>query len=458
MNQPRNGGIAAYLSITRGSIVSIAFASASISTHPLLWVLLPLAVVVLIATPLSPVLSKRPTRSFVVLTGISVWILTITRGPLSFFSATLWLPGISIWITVAAVVLLAMLFPVVQRNGRLPTWAWLLVTIWVVASGTASVLADPQTWIDVWALHGEAGEAWLNGQNPYSDLSVPNPMTQFPAGSIYEGYVYPPISLVTYALSDALAGDSRWFAILCGIGLVLAIRRLSRSGDTDVLGLLLLVSPGWPLMVQLSWTEVLSVLLLALAFVAKPGGRVRSVLFGLFIGSKQYLLFTALPVAVSWLRRRTRALILAGGVAAAAYAVGLVFGAGYVDWVFLFHLRVPPRPLGDNIPGLAELLLGIEIHFPSWMSILAGLALGGWTASRKPRTDASMLLAMVATMTPIFLFGYQAFPNYWYGVLGMFVIAQLVSSPNDDIEREDGLGRLGTLRVQAIRVPDSQSR
>ncbi|MGB8362714.1 MAG: hypothetical protein WCE80_15045 [Acidimicrobiia bacterium] len=441
--------VATFLNPRRGTVLAIAFASASISTHPLLWVFLPFALLLLVVSPKSDQLSRPATAKFTLLAAMVVWLFTVPHGPLSLFSATLWLPETSAWVTVGALTVLAAAYAMRNLSDRWRTALWVLVAVWVVLAGLASILADPETWIDVWALHHGAGSALVHGASPYSGLSVPNPMSQFPEGSVYGGYVYPPIPLFTFALTDAITGDSRWFALLCGVGLVWIFRRLSVSRDTDALSILFLVAPGWPLMVQLSWTEPLSVLLLGLAVLGRPGSRARSLILGAFVASKQYLLLTALPITASWMRRRRAALILAGTTTLVLYALGLIFGpSSYLQWAFLFHLQVPPPPLGENLPGLAELLLGIKFSIPSAVALLAGALAGSWVAWRKPRSDASMLLGMATSLAVIFFFGYQAFPNYWYGTLGVFVLGILTHRRDESFPPDPQPARPSTDSLQ----------
>lgn len=448
---PRSSPLAVFLNPRRGTVLAVAFAAASISTHPLLWVFLPFALLVLLISPRSERLAQPATARFTFLAAIVVWLFTVPHGPLSLFSATLWLPETSAWVAVGALVVLGAAYATHTGTDRAMVAVWALVAVWVVLAGLASILADPETWIDVWALHHDAGNALVHGVSPYSGLAVPNPMSQFPEGTVYGGYVYPPIPLFTFALTDAVAGDSRWFALLCGVGLVWVLRRLSSSRETEALSILFLVTPGWPLMVQLSWTEPLSVLLLALALLGRPGSRARAAMLGAFVASKQYLLLTALPIAASWVRRRRAALFLAGATAVVLYALGLFFGpAGYFQWAFLFHLQVPPPPLGENLPGLAELLLGIEFSVPSAVTLAVGVLAGTWVAWRGPRTDASMLLGMTTTMTVVFLFGYQAFPNYWYGTLGVFVLGILTNKRDGSIPPSRQPARSET---ESLRTP-----
>lgn len=453
MNQPIEEPTFSLLSTKRGTVLVIALLSMSISMFVMLWAFGLVALVVAAATRVSPFLSRRATTRFTLLAGLVTWLVTLPRGPLSLFSASIWLIKTSTWVGVAAVAVFGLAIVASKRSNRMPTLLWLLVGAWVVGSGVAAIVADPQTWIDVFALHADAGSAMLDLESPYGGRTVPNPMAQLPEGSIYEGYVYPPISLFTFALTDALLGDSRWVTLACGVALVWTVRRLSTSAVTDAIGVLFLVTPGWPLMVQMSWTEPLSVLLLAVAFVSTSGSRTRAALIGLFIGSKQYLLVTALPILASWWRRRQRSIWITGSVAMAAYAVGLLFGPStYLEWVFVFHLTLPPPPFGANIPGLAEMLLGIHVTIPSAVSLAVGSLAAIAVAMRRPRTDATMILGMTIGLTVIFAFGYQAFPNYWYQILGLLTVGALVGA-RGVTEQDDGTVQTPRVRHASAQIP-----
>jgi hypothetical protein len=177
-------------------------------------------------------------------------------------------------------------------------------------------------------------------------------------------------------------------------------------------------------MVQLSWTETISVCLLAFALAAKDSDR--PFLLGAFIASKQYLLLWAVPAASAWLGRRNRALVLTGTWAAVLYAVGALGGiSGYVESVFVFHINTPPADLGVSLPGLLSLLFDFYVAIPKVISLSLAVLVAFLLARKEPRTVGSMVLAATMSLALFFFLSSQSFPNYWYLILGGLVLSQL---------------------------------
>lgn len=372
-------------------------------------------------------LSRRASLRFIVGAGVGTGIVALGgTGTLSLFTSDPQLAFVSRLIALAGLVTLVSFGLSIIRNGRANSAAWFTVLFWVVGAAVVTILADPEPWIDVWALHADAASALGETQSPYQGRSLANAMPWFPDGSTFEGYVYPPVVLFTYALTDMALGDSRWLAVGIGALIVLMVKRLSTSATSDGIAALMLLSPGWPLMVQLSWTEPASVLLLATAFVFGPAGRLHPVLFGVLIGSKQYMLAWAVPSIASWIRRRPRALALSGVVAVATYAVGLLFGpTAFIESAFVFHVTAPTAFSGSHLPGLARMIFDYPLEIPAPITYGLAVASGWLLASRRPRSDASMVLGGLAMLSIMFLLGSQAFPNYWYFVISGASIAIL---------------------------------
>jgi hypothetical protein len=351
-----------------------------------------------------------------------VILTTIPEGPLALNRANI--RTLSILLAISALVVVAVTSLELWRGERLGRLSWLLVLTWVVASTSVTIVADSQPWIDVWQLHRDAADAIRAGVTPYSGRSVPNLMPWFPNGSTFEGYVYPPVVLLAYASADLAFGDSRWIAVLVGAGLTYCVHRISSNATTDAVALLLLLAPSWPLMTQLSWTETISVCLLAFALAAKDS--VRPFLLGAFIASKQYLLLLAVPAASAWLGRRNRVLVLTGTWAAVLYAVGALGGiSGYVESVFVFHINTPPSDLGVSLPGLLSLLFDIYVVIPRVISLSLAVVVAFFLARKEPRTVGSMVLAATMSLALFFFLSSQSFPNYWYLILGGLVLSQL---------------------------------
>ena len=90
-------------------------------------------------------------------------------------------------------------------------------------------------------------------------------------------------------------------------------------------------------------------------------------------------------------------------------------------------------PLREDSIGLAG--LGVETSLAVLLILTAGVAVWmGWRGG----SIARFQLAVAATLATAFLFGSQAFVNYWFliAVMAMIAVAESVSAPPDDIGRK----------------------
>lgn len=413
---------------SRVSVLAVALLSASLTMRGAFWIGPLIASLLLIGGLRSPVLAVTATPRFVVASGITcAGAAVLGGGSLSLFWGDATTATASAVLALIGLILTATLLTKVSRNGRTENWDWVVIAVWMVVSGLVAILVEPEPWIDVWALHRDAATALANGQNPYSSLSVSNPMPWFEEGGVLGGYLYPPISLFTFGTGHLVLGDSRWIALACAPAIVFLLRKMSSTLTTDLLAATVLLSPGWPLIVQLAWTEPLSVVLLAAAFSVSASSKARQGILGLLVASKQYLLLLGIPVVISYFRRDLKAAIRVVVVAAFGYGIGLIYGLGdYLHWVFNFHLTTPTATIGSHISGIAAMALEMDIAIPSIIGLGLGLAFGAFVASADPSSDSNLMVAVTGTLTITFLLGSQAFPNYWYFVMFCLVIAILV--------------------------------
>jgi len=417
----------------RGTVIALGMLSASLTPYLRFWILPLLAATVIVSTFWSPWLKTRATPRLILVVALGPAILAIeSYGTFTFVSATYSvlpdypaLRSASMIVAVAAVLVLLFAGRRIYVGSRLQTIDWAIIGVWMAGSGAATIILDPNAWTDVWELHRDAGFALVNGFPPYEGLAIPNPMDWFPKGSFFNGYVYPPVVLYSFGLVDYFLGDSRWVSVISGVVMLIAVRRLSTDATSDALAVLVLMTPGWPLMVQMGWTEPLSVAILAAA-LASTGRLLRPLLLGFFIASKQYLLFWALPLTVSWIRDKRGILAITGLTALGLYLVGFLHGAGgYLQWAFIFHLTAPDAPVGAGLSGLARTLFDYPLSIPTWLSAGIGVFVGVSGTVAKPRSENSAILAATLMLYAIFLTGSQAFPNYWFLVLGALTLCSM---------------------------------
>ncbi|MGA2498187.1 MAG: hypothetical protein ABSH20_10620 [Tepidisphaeraceae bacterium] len=169
----------------------------------------------------------------------------------------------------------------------------------------------PGPHIDVWHFQQESCKALLDGKNPYA-IDMPNMYGQdsFVYGRelqhedrVLFGYPYPPLSLYMALPGYRLGGDVR-YSQLAALAIAAALIALARPGILATLAaMLLLFSSRVFMVVEMAWTEpFVIVLLAAVVFCACRFPRTVPYVLGLFLASKQYLIF-AVPLAVLLLAR-----------------------------------------------------------------------------------------------------------------------------------------------------------
>ena len=337
---------------------------------------------------------------------------------------------------------------------RLAVALGLLIVL--IATGTlVSTEWNSNLGTDIYHAHRAAGAALIEGENPYTDA------VRFFDGSPYrksdriiEGYPYPPVVLSTYGLAGAFT-DPRLISTLAWIGFIAWVGwRGARfeHGSEVALGVFLVLAtlPIWSMVWYAAWTEPLSLLLLALAAVAwKKRVVVASVLLGLALASKQYLVFLA-PLVIFhrdeiWLKR----LGIAGGTAMATVLPFLVLDvAGFVASTIGNLAEIGFRPDTQSIPGLLG-AFGIEFTLPVWAWLFIGILIGalvGITAR-----SASLFAGRAGlTLGLVFMVG-LAFANYWVLVAGLLSIAAVLDAHDDSVFQ-----RIAFTRRRTVETVSSQ--
>jgi len=310
--------------------------------------------------------------------------------------------------------------------------------------GSLSVLIpnwEPVASSDVYRAHVAAGNALIDTKNPYSDAVVfesgdPNK----PDRTLVEGYPYPPPVLFTYGLLGAftdprLVSLASWLAIVLGLAVVAAGKRSVAPVALAVLALTATM-PIWRVALFMSWTEPLSMALIAGALVGILRNRRWGwFLLGIAVASKQYLVLLA-PVILMHRDVEGRR---PGWVSVATSAVVAGFPAlfglsEYYGSVIGVAAAVGFRPDTQSLNG-AIASLGGEIVLPMIVVIpvLVGLL---YALTRMDLPPASLPAAGVATLG-VALLVTSAFPNYWMLVAILAGFSALFGMSCDDYRRSE---------------------
>lgn len=291
------------------------------------------------------------------------------------------------WVRFSLVVSLLAIFVGWLLVTRLPRVAprVALVVVVAVLSGISAIIRPPPP-VDVYRLHVEAGRLISEGQNPYTDMDVPQDMTQ-PSRLRLSGYAYPPLTIVGYAL-PSIVMDPRWAATAWWVFLVVLLSR--RAARDDYLFWLLIVVVTAPLVVPLLLLTVTEpfVACLLIVGVENYGRRAsarNSVLLGLTMGTKQHVPTGLLGIGrqVGW----AKGWLVATGAVLAIGSGFLIGRSGYLRATIQPGLTSEPFPLAASLYGLT----GGRIEVPTLMTV-ALASLVGWLVGRG---------RVVATVVPV---------------------------------------------------------
>lgn len=335
------------------------------------------------------------------------------------------LPFVVLLGAAAAVLALPVVDPPWLGRGRAVAIA-LFVVLYFAAGVWLLRHAPPGT--DVFNFQRGALEALRQGFDPY-DIKFRNiyhpyegfyPPGMVVRGVLQFGYPYPPLTLFLAGAALPL-GDIR-YAHLAALALAGGALACTGRGRLAPLAAgLLLFSPRFGLLLQMSWTEPFAILFLTLTVLcARRAPRLVPLAFGLLLASKQYLVLAApaaillVPEGPDRLRRTARLLLIAGGVAAAVtLPLALWNLSAFVRSTVVLHLRQPLRM--DSLSfAVALVRAGGSRAIASGAPLLLGPAALALGLARAPRAPAGFALALGFGFLVFFACSGQAFCNYYF--------------------------------------------
>ena len=306
---------------------------------------------------------------------------------------------------------------------------WMIVSL--VCAVKALVIFTSYSWqLDVWQVHQTGAKAFFAGDNPYAVAVWTGPTG--PAKLICRGFIYPPTSLLATLPFYALLGDIRFTMLAGELAALALLRRLIarapgcpvRDRLAELVLLLAFVQPRGVAMTETGWNEPIVLGFIAAAlytYATRDDHGESDVLLALGLSAKQYMIF-GLPPALILFPRQWRPF---RRMAAAGLIVSLPFvlrGPGaFVDGIVAHFLELPPRPDGLNVTAFF-MEHGVRVARPVGPA-LAGLVMVAATIWLRRCGVAGYLHAVTLSLLALFLFGQQAFYNYYYLIVFMQVAA-----------------------------------
>lgn len=312
-------------------------------------------------------------------------------------------------------------------------YRFILIIALVLVQKIAAVFASYVHIIDVGIMMQESSAFLLAGHNPYTSPT---------AG--YGGFNYPPLHLVLTLPFYAFFGDTRFGSIFWElVGVVMIYRLVRKQTSSPVLLslaelaiLLFWLQPRNLFVIEQSWGEPLIVGLLGVSlyfFYYQPAGPWADIWFAAMLAIKQYLAFMGLPLFMlygfNWKRYALTALIFALIIAPFVLWNPVEFYRRNV--LHFFQL-----PIQTDALSLTSYFWERGILIPRWISPVAAALVSfgvGWLLRRFGLLG--YLHTIILTFFTLFLFGQQAFANYYYlisfmqiAALIFFILSQVTSA------------------------------
>jgi hypothetical protein len=308
----------------------------------------------------------------------------------------------------------------------------------IVAPALALVVLAPvalaRPTIDVWQWTQHCARAWVHGIQPYSTRAPDIYGGAYNYGYTIDAYPYPPFALVALTPAAVLLGDYRWMLVLCWLATIALVRLAARRLGTDerlsdLVTFALVLHPRAGFVVGMAWHEPLLVAALALfvfAAASTQRGTAQASAFAALVSLKQYFVVPALLYAGT--RPRPRALATALGVALGLTVPLVLWDPRATLRGMSFALRTPFRDDGLTLTALAARLW--QWRPGPALGVVAQAVAGVGAAALLWRRDRGLslrafLLAMALALHASFLFGAQAFINYYFFLTACYAMAAL---------------------------------
>lgn len=294
--------------------------------------------------------------------------------------------------------------------------------------------ASPAPQIDVFTITQDAAAHMLRGESPYSArLKDVYDGSTGSWGYVMEHYTYPPASLYPQLLAYDSTLDVRFALIAAEALFVCVLWRMFSSHrmrlHAELSTLLFLYHPRSLFVLEQGWNEplLLGALSLFLVLSIQKRSFLAAFVYGYFLALKQYLVFLFLPYFI--LERKWK-LIAVTLLTTGATLLPFLFWDphGLLEQGILFQLQTPFRADSLSLPSFLHPFVG---HTTKLLGMIVGLLAGAVSSFYFRRERLSgFLWAVTLTSFLLFLFGGQAFCNYYYflGGLILLLLAHISSS------------------------------
>ncbi|OUR98780.1 hypothetical protein A9Q84_05040 [Halobacteriovorax marinus] len=323
-------------------------------------------------------------------------------------------------------------------------FAPIFIGLFVIAHALVPLIS-PNPGIDVFTVTQEGADYLLKGVNPYaskfSDIF----------GGRYgyvAGYVYWPGILLTLSPFKWIFGDVRFFYILAQIITLFGISKLARSKGVNrsierFMQLIWLSFPVTFFVLEQTWTENLIIVELTLLFLflQKRNFPFAAITLGVLCATKQYNIFLAILVyayifKVLDLRELVKFFIVSVLSALVLFAPFILWDhQAFIQTTLTDILSYEPRR--DALSWAAWIFHHQAVKIPTLVSLVIYLTPTIFGCYRILKTKScelrELILWLVVSYGAIFLFGKQAFCNYYYLIAFLVLIYSLLSIKSNKV-------------------------
>ena len=337
---------------------------------------------------------------------------------------------LKIFLTISVVAAILTLFK--KRKAQ----AFILAMASLVAARVLVIFSAPSPKIDVFTVATAATKYFLNFQNPYVQkyVDVYGGASGYPSGMLY-----PPGVLLWVAPFQYLFGDIRHGMLFADCVVCFCIYKIARKlnvvKDEAVLFSLLWFSfPVALFILGQAWVDTLLIMWLSLFLLCWLCDRriLSAICLGVAACTKQYSIFVVLFSFFAVFARVKTKKEMAGYIFITGLTCALVL-APFAVWDFEgFYHSIIEMPLAQDIRfdsfSLTALFHNVfDYAFPPLVSVIIYGVLFCLLSVRliKDRSLRSWSAANVSMYGAVFLFGKQAFCNY-YQLLSFFMLTQVM--------------------------------
>jgi hypothetical protein len=293
-------------------------------------------------------------------------------------------------------------------------------------------IVSPAPIIDVFAFSQESAQLLLKGKNPYVE-KLRDPYQGQASFVVSEHFAFPPANLYPLTLSYLAFGDVRYLSVAGDLLVALVLYRITRarwtSETAELISLAFLFHPRGLYIINFAWTENILLACFALFLLLSLRGKqaAAAATYGYFLSLKQYLLFFFLHWFI--VERKIWRVLLGIGVAVATAAPFIIWDFdSFWEGAILFN--VTKTGFREDSLSITSALYPVMGPINKSLSVIVGgiVSLCAFGVMRNQGLAGYCRAATLSTFA-MFVFGSQAFCNYYYLVGGLLLFTLIQSPP-----------------------------